>query len=168
MAKKSSKPAPRGRKCKYDEYVKPRLGWINEQIRNGIAEKAIAGALGITEVTLNNYKKKYPELAEALKANKGADVLQKLINSGINAACGQWIEEETIIIQLDEEGNPIKRQKQITKKYIPPNPALNQYYTKNFGKEEGFTGDPLALELKKLKLDFEKAVQSAKDWTDYK
>lgn len=166
MAEKSKKTA-RGRKCKYDEFVKPRLGWINEQVRNGIAEKAIAQALGITEQTLNNYKNKYPELAKALKEGKGADVLQRLINSGIDAACGQWITEETIIVQLDDNGNPSKRQKTTTKKYIPPNPALNQYYTKHFGQEQGFTGDPLALEFKKAKLEFEKAVQSTKDWTDY-
>lgn len=167
MAAKSKKPTARGRKCLYDDNVKPRLSWINEQVRNGITEKAIAQALNITEQTLNNYKKKYPELAEALSKNKGADVLQKLVNSGIEAACGRFVEEETTIIQIDENGNPIKRQKQITKRYIPPNPALNQYYTKFYGKEEGFTGDPLALEFKKAKLEFDKAVQSEKDWKEY-
>lgn len=163
----TEKPRARGRKSKYDQVVKPRLAWINEQIRNGITEKAIAETLGITEQTLNNYKNKYPELVEALNNGKGADVLQKLINSGIEAACGQWITEETTVIQLDENGEPSKRQKTITKKYIPPNPSLNQYYTKFYGKEEGFTGDPLALEFKKAKLDFDKAVQSTKDWKDY-
>lgn len=167
MAKKSKKATGGGRKSKYDEYVRPRLEWINEQIKNGIPEKEIAQALHITEQTLNNYKKRYPELAEALKANKGENVLQNLVNSGIEAACGKWIEEEEIIIQLDENGNPSKRQKIIRKRYLPPNPSLNQYYTKHFGKEEGFTGDPLALEFKKAKLEFEKAVQSNKDWADY-
>lgn len=166
-SKNTKKTSARGRKCLYDELVKPRLEWINEQVRNGIAEKAIAAELGITEVTLNNYKKKYPEFAEALKKGKGADVLQRLINSGIESACGQWVTEETIVVQLDENGNPSKRQKTTVKKYIPPNPALNQYYTKHFGQEEGFTGDPLALEFKKAKLEFEKAVQSEKDWKDY-
>ena len=71
----------RGRKCKYELQVKPRLAWINEQIRNGVTEKAIATALKITEQTLNNYKAKYPELVEALNTNKGADVLQRLKNS---------------------------------------------------------------------------------------
>lgn len=163
MAEKSKK----GRKSLYPQLVKPRLAWINEQIRNGVTEKAIAEALGITEQTLANYKNRFPELAKALTEGKGADVLQKLINSGVEAACGQWVEEETTIIVLDENGEPSKRQKTITKKYIPPNPSLNQYYTKFYGKEEGFTGDPLALEFKKAKLDFDKAVQSAKDWTDY-
>lgn len=157
----------RGRKCLYDELVKPRLAWINEQVRNGIREKAIADELGITEVTLNNYKNKYPELKEALSRNKGADVLQRLINSGIESACGQWVEEETITVLLDKDGKPSKRQKVTTKKYIPPNPALNQYYTKHFGQEEGFTGDPLALEFKKAKLEFDKAVQGEKDWKTY-
>ena len=166
MAGKSNKK--RGRKCLYDEHVKPRLEWINEQVRNGISEKAISKALNITEQTLNNYKNKYPELAEALSKGKGADVLQRLINSGIESACGQWVTEETIVVQLDENGNPSKRQKTTTKKYIPPNPALNQYYTKHFGQEEGFTGDPLALEFKKAKLAFDKEVQSEKDWKDYK
>lgn len=163
MAEKSTK----GRKSKYERLVKPRLAWINEQIRNGVTEKALADALGITEQTLNNYKHRYPEFVTALTEGKGADVLQRLINSGVEAACGQWIEEETIIIQLDEDGEPSKRQKTITKKFIPPNPSLNQYYTKHFGKNEGFTGDPLALEFKKAKLDFDKAVQSTKDWTNY-
>ena len=163
MAEKTKK----GRKCLYPQLVKPRLAWINEQIRNGVTEKAIADTLGITEQTLANYKHKYPELAEALTKDKGKDVLQRLINSGIEAACGKWVEEETIVIQLDEDGEPSKRQKTITKKYIPPNPSLNQYYTKHYGKEEGFTGDPLALEFKKAKLDFDKAVQSTKDWKDY-
>ena len=166
MAEKS-KDTTRGRKCLYDECVKPRLEWINEQVKDGITEKAIAQALGITEQTLNNYKKKYPEFAEALSKNKGAAVLQKLVNSGIKAACGQWVEEETTIIQLDCAGKPIKRQKQIVKKFIPPNPSLNQYYTKHFGQSEGFTGDPLALEFKKMKLEFDKAVQSEKDWKEY-
>jgi len=161
------KKSNRGRKSKYEDLVKPRLSWINEQIRNGVTEKAVAEALGITEQTLTNYKHKYPELVAALNDGKGADVLQKLINSGIEAACGKWIEEETTVIQLDENGKPSKRQKTITKRYLPPNPALNQYYTKFYGKEEGFTGDPLALEFKKAKLDFDKAVQSEKDWHDY-
>ena len=163
MATKSTK----GRKSKYERLVKPRLAWINEQIRNGVTEKALAEALEITEQTLNNYKHRYPEFVKALTEGKGADVLQRLKNSGIEAACGQWVEEETTIIILDENGAPAKRQKTITKKYIPPNATLNQFYTKHFGKEEGFTADPLALEFKKAKLDFDKAVQGTKDWKDY-
>lgn len=164
---KTSKSTARGRKCKYDEKVKPHLSWISEQAQNGISEKAIAAELGITEQTLNNYKSKFPDLAAALRTGKGAGTLQRLINSGIEAACGQWVTEETIVVQLDENGNPSKRQKTSVKRYIPPNPALNQYYTKHFGQSEGFTGDPLALEFKKAKLDFDKAVQSEKDWKDY-
>lgn len=165
MAEKSKK----GRKCLYDELVKPRLEWIKEQVRNGITEKAIAEELGITEQTLANYKNKFPEFKEVISKDKGADVLKRLVNSGIESACGQWIEEETTTIILDEKtGEPIKRQKIITKKYLPPNASLNQYYTKVYGKDEGFTGDPLALAFKQAKLDFDKAVQSAKDWTDYK
>lgn len=162
-----SEKSPRGRKSKYDSHVKPRLDWIKEQIKNGISEKAIAEALKITEQTFNNYKHRYPEFKEIVTVDKGKDVLKRLVNSGVEAACGQWVEEETITIQLDENGEPSKRQKIITKKYIPPNSSLNQYYTKHFGKDEGFTGDPLALAFKQAKLDFDKAVQSTKDWKEY-
>lgn len=162
-----SEKSPRGRKSKYFTLVQPRLEWISEQIKNGVAEKAIAEAIGITEQTFNNYKHRYPEFLEIVTTDKGKQVLQRLINSGVEAACGQWIEEETITIQLDENGEPSKRQKIITKKYIPPNSSLNQYYTKHFGKDEGFTGDPLALAFKQAKLDFDKAVQSTKDWKEY-
>lgn len=154
----------RGAKNKYELYVKPYLDEINKKVRQGVTEEQIAKALNISVASLNNYRNKYPEFAEALSKNKGKDVLQKLINAGVEAAIGGYKENETVIIVLDDEGQPSKRQKTITKTYYPPNATLNKFYVKNFGKEEGFTEDPLDYEIKKHKQELDEEAERLKNW----
>ena len=157
-----------GAKCKYETCVKPYLKEINKKVRQGVVEEEIAKALDISVATLNNYKKQFPELAEALSKDKGKDVLQRLINAGIKSATGYFEEEEeTIIVLVGDDNEVAKKQKVIRKKWNPPNPTLNMYYTKFYGKDKGFTGDPLKHELEKAKFDFERARASLKDFTDY-
>lgn len=144
-----------GRKSKYETCVKPYIAEINKKVREGITEEAIAKALGISVATLNNYRNQYPEFKEALSKDKGKAVLQKLINAGIESACGYYKESETTTIILDEDGAPSKRQKTIQKTWYPPNPSLNQFYVKNFGKDEGFANDPLDYEIKKAKQELD-------------
>ncbi len=154
----------RGAKSKYEQLIEPYLDKINEMVRKGITEKEIAKAFNITEQTLNNYKNKYPELVEALSKDKGKDALQGIINAGIEAAQGYWREIETTVIILDEDGRPAKRQKTITKQWYPANASLNQFYARNFGKEQGITSDPLDYELKKSKQELDEAIAKAKNW----
>lgn len=156
--------AKAGRKSKYETCIKPYLAEINKKVRQGITEEQIAKSLGICVATLNNYRNKYKEFAEALSKNKGADVLQKLVNCGIESACGYYKENETTVIILDEDGKPAKRQKTITKTWYPPNASLNQFYVKNYGKEEGFVSDPLEFELKKAKAELDEAVIKDKNF----
>lgn len=153
-----------GRKSKYETHVKPKLEWVNEQVRNGVTEEAIADALGISVASLNNYRNKYEEFKKALSDGKGEAVLQQLINAGVEAACGKWVEEERIVVQLDEDGNVLKQQKEITKKYIPANAPLNMYYTKFYGKEKGFTADPAEHDLKVKKYELDKKIEELKNW----
>ena len=153
----------RGAKSKYDSMIKPYLEEINKKIREGITEEGICKALGISVASLNNYKKNHPELIEALSKNKGADVLQDLINDGIKAAKGYFVEEETTTIVFDKDGNP-KKSKVVNKRWIPANATLNIFYVKNFGKQEGFTSDPLDYELKKAKAELDEEMAKAKNW----
>ena len=152
-----------GRKSKYDECIKPHLEEINKKIREGITESEIAKTLGISVATLNNYKKDYPELVEALSKNKGSDVLQDLINAGIKAAKGYYVEEETTTIVFYKDGNP-KKSKVVNKRWIPANATLNLFYVTNFGKEQGFVRDPLDYELKKAKQELDEAMAKEKNW----
>ena len=157
-----------GAKCKYETCVKPYLKEIKKKVRQGVVEEEIAKALGISVATLNNYKNQFPEFKEALSKDKGKDVLQQLINAGIKGATGYFEEEEeTVIILVGDDNEVAKKQKTIRKKWNPPNPTLNIYYTKQYGKDKGFTNDPLKHELDKAKFDFERARASFKDYQDY-
>ena len=153
-----------GRKNKYDTNVKPYLEDINKKIRQGITESEIAKALGISVATLNNYKLKHQELREALSRNKGADVLQELVNEGIKAAKGYWVTEETTTYGRDEEGNVVVKGVVKSKKWIPANPVLHKFYALNFGKAEGLVNDPLEYDLRKAKAEFEEEQAKLKNW----
>lgn len=156
--------AKRGARSKYETCVKPYLAEINQQVRKGITEEAIAKSLGISVASLNNYRNQYPEFAEALSKNKGADELQALINAGIEAAKGCYIENEQSIYTVDEDGNPVLEKVIKNKVWQPPNPALNKFYVQNFGREQGFSNDPLQYELKKQKQEFDEKLEKAKNW----
>ena len=156
--------AKRGAKSKYETLVKPHLKEINEKVRQGVTEAAIAKALGISVASLNNYRNKYPEFAEALSKDKGADVLQDLLNAGIEAAKGSYKENEQTIYTMDEDGNPVIEKVIVNKIWQPPNPSLNKFYVQNFGKAQGFSNDPLQHELKKQKQEFDQKLEEKKNW----
>lgn len=152
-----------GRKSKYEQCVKPYLDDIADKIKHGVTEEEIAKSLGISVASLNNYKQQHPELKEALSKDKGAKVLKDLKNAGIQAAIGYYKENETTTIIIDKDGQP-KKTKVITKTWYPPNPTLNIFYVKNYGKEEGFVSDPLEYELKKAKQELEEEIAKSKNW----
>lgn len=159
--------AKAGAKSKYETCVKPHLKEINDSVRKGIVEAEIAKSLGVSVASLNNYKQKYPELREALNKNKGADVLQELVNAGLEAAKGYFKENETTEIVLDKNGQPSKKKKTITKTWYPPNPVLHKFYVLNFGKDQGLVNDPLEYELRKARQEFDQAESKEKNWDLY-
>ena len=156
--------AKRGAKSKYETLVKPYLTEINDKVRQGITEAEIAKALGISVASLHNYRNAHKEFADALSKDRGADVLQGLINAGIEAAKGCYIENEQSVYTVDEDGNPVLEKVIKNKVWQPPNPALNKFYVQNFGREQGFSNDPLQYELKKQKQAFDEKLEKAKNW----
>lgn len=152
MAKK------RGAKSKYEVLVKPYLDKINKKVREGVTEEAIAKALGISVASLNNYRNKYPEFAEALSKDKGADALDELINAGLEAAKGGYKENEQTVYKIDENGEPQIVQVTKSKVWQQPNPTLHKFYVLNYGKERGLVNDPLEYELKKKKQEFDEKL----------
>lgn len=148
-----------GRNSKYDLCIRPYLAEISKKVRQGIIEEDIAKSLGISVATLNNYKLKYPELKEALSKDKGKEVLDKLVNNGIQAAMGYYKDETTIV---EKNGEKIITS---TRRWFPPNATLNIFYVKNFGKEEGYASDPLELSMKKAKQELDELIIKEKNWT---
>lgn len=55
------------RPSKYETYVAPRLEEVADWVRNGATDRQMAELLGISESTLNEYKKEFPEFSECLK-----------------------------------------------------------------------------------------------------
>ena len=155
--------AKRGAKSKYEQLVKPYLKEINEKVRQGVTEEQIAISLGISVASLNNYRNQYPEFKEALSKDKGADVLNSLINAGIEAAIGGYKENTTTTYVMDYEGKPVIKSVVVTKVWQQPNPALHKFYTLNYGKDKGLVNDPLEFELKKKKQEFDEQLEKLKN-----
>ena len=159
--------AKRGARSKYENLVKPKLKEVNDAVKRGVTEEQIAKSLGISVASLNNYRNQHKEFAEALSKDKGADVLNELINAGIEAAKGQTKINKQTIYERDENGD-LKAVRVVENEvYIPPNASLNQFYVKNFGKDKGFSTDPLDYELKKAKAEVEEKLLKAKNWDSF-
>ena len=154
----------RGAKSKYETLVKPYLAEINEKVRQGVTEEEIAKALHISVASLNNYRNKYPEFKRALSKNKGKDELEALVNAGVEAAKGCYKTNTQTIYTVDEDGNPVIEKVIENKVWQPPNPALNKFYVQNFGRDQGYSNDPLQYELKKQKQEFDEKLEKLKNW----
>ena len=156
--------AKRGARPKYEACVKPYLAEINEKVRAGVTEAEIAKSLGISVASLNNYRNAHPEFAEALSKDKGADALNALISAGIEAAKGSIKKNSQYIYGVDENGDPVLEKVIVNEVWQPPNAALNKFYVQNFGREQGFSSDPLQYALKKQKQEFEEKLERARNW----
>jgi hypothetical protein len=109
------KKSKRGRKSKYKDYVKPYLEKITQWRRDGLDEKQIYANLKVSADSWIGYKKKYPELLEALKKGEfGAN--EQVENALFRLATG-YIYEEEKVTKGGKEGDKVE----ITKKHQPPN-----------------------------------------------
>ena len=151
-------------KCRYFDCVQPYLDTIRKKVREGVTEVEIAKSLGISKATMENYKKQFPEFAEALSKDKGVDVLQRLINAGIESACGCYKENEQTFYKIDENGEPVIEKVIVFKQWQPANQSLNKFYVQNFGKEQGFSNNPLEFDLQKKKQEFMEKLERQKNW----
>lgn len=151
-------------KCRYFDCVQPYLDTIRKKVREGVTEVEIAKSLGISKATLENYKNQFPELKEALSKNKGADVLEKLINAGIESACGCYKTNTVTKFKADENGNPVLVSIEEYENWQQPNAVLNKFYVQNFGREQGFSNNPLEFELQKQKQEFMEKLERQKNW----
>lgn len=106
---------------KYRTYVQPKLDYITQMAREGLIDKDIAHNLGVSESTFCGYKKKYPELNEAL--TEGKEVADARVESALyRRAIGYEYDEITY-----EDGIEIKR----VTKHIAPDTTAGIFWLKN-------------------------------------
>ena len=166
MKKKKSNA---GRKSKYETYVKPFLHEI-PLWRKSMNEEQIAERLGVGHTAFSEYKKKYPELADALKSgrqNLGSKAISNLIKraDGYDYTETKEIYERQYDIDgelvLDEDGNPkmVLVRKEIQRKHQPGDVGANIILGKNY--VEGFSNDPAKDKREQERLDMEKEKHEA-------
>jgi transposase-like protein len=113
-------------KGKYHEWLEPDgLLRLEAWARDGLTDKQIAHNIGVTEQTLNVWKKKYPSFSESLK--RGKEIIDiEVENALLKRATG-------FIVILNKakvlnDGQVIKYEEE---QYYPPDPLSIFYWLKN-------------------------------------
>jgi transposase-like protein len=123
-------------KGKYHEWLGPDgLLKLEAWARDGLVDEQIAENMGIHPSTLYEWKKKHPEINEALK--KGKEVVDiQVENALLKRAMGYTFEEvikERTPIRY-EDGKPVEWEMQVTKKVlkeVQPDVTAQIFWLKN-------------------------------------
>lgn len=130
-------------KGKYQEWLEPeKLILIEGWARDGLTDKQIAHNIGISEQTLNVWKKSYPSFSESLK--RGKEVVDRLVeNALLKKATGEvrTIRKPIKVKEvLYEDGKRISEKERIEyadeEIYIPPDTTAQIFWLKNRKPEE--------------------------------
>lgn len=71
--------AQRGRKCKYEELIEPKLDEIAARIESGDTKKQVAKDMHISPSIWKEYKKKFPVFLAAIKKAHKRETRQSLM-----------------------------------------------------------------------------------------
>lgn len=130
-------------KGKYQEWLTPEgLLRIEGWARDGLIDEQIAHNMGINPATLYDWKKKYPEISEALK--KGKEVVDRMVENALfeRALGGVHEVRKTFKVKesyYDENGKKCEREvlKQgVDEVYIPGDTLAQIFYLKNRKPEQ--------------------------------
>lgn len=155
---------------KYQKWLTPEgLTLLEGWARDGFTDKQIADRLKITSSTLYDWKKKYPEISEAIK--KGKEIIDYEVESALQKKCtGYYVPEESVVkckrVYWDENGRRCEEEKVevvIIQRYIPPdttaqlawlNNRRSDRWRRNAGKER----------LDEKKFEHEKDIDGKRYW----
>lgn len=162
--------AKRGRKSVYETKIKSKFSDIAEWVRKGATERSIAKRLGVSVSTFEKYKSEFSEFSDLLKENRMAAV-DDIENSMYQSACGMkrivQKSQKTKHVEY-ENGRKVREWEEMTpyteEVFVPPNPTAAIYLLKHWGKERGYTNDPLTLDLKKEELELKKEIAENNNW----
>jgi hypothetical protein len=94
--------------------------------RQGLNGVQVAQKLGISFQTLNEWRKKFPELAEALKTSR-EEADSAIENALYKRAMGYDYEETEVTVSADGKSRRVKR----VKKHMPPSVAAQVVWLAN-------------------------------------
>lgn len=146
------------------------LDKIEELSKRGATKESIANAFGISRTTLYKWENEEPYIKLALELGRDQsvnDLENAMFESAIGgkqtlkkyAKCkhveykdGKRISEKEVMVPYEEEV------------YFPPNTTAGIYLLKHWGKERGYTNDPLSLDIKKQELELKKEIAENNNW----
>lgn len=118
-------------KGKYSEWItEDGIAVLRDLARSGKTDEKIADEIGIATGTLYDWKKKYPEISEALKKGKrvcDAKVVDALFECGVG-----YYKDEDVLVQNIDGSKTIKK----VRKWYPPNVTALIFWLKNRRPEE--------------------------------
>lgn len=162
--------AKRGRKNAYETKIKPRFSEIAEWAKKGVPERSMAKMLGVSVSTFEKHKSEFSEFSDLLKKNRMAAV-DDIENSMYKSACGikMVVQKSQKARRVEyENGKKVREWEEMTpyteEVFVPPNPTAAIYLLKHWGKERGYTNDPLTLDLKKEELELKKEIAKNNNW----
>ena len=120
MAGKSEKKTPKKKNGRPSKFSKIDLKQVERLGGLGMIDMEIAYILGVSEKTLNTYKKKHSKFLQSLKKGKAAADI-KVLESLYDRATGHHIEESVMI-----DGK-----KETIKKYFPADTTAMIFWIKN-------------------------------------
>ena len=100
---KSRRSPGRTARGKYESHVLPRLEFVKSAARMGNSEEEIAKQLGVSYSTFREYKKKHPELQNALREGAG-DANGAVVNALHRRALG-YTSHGAKGVQAEEAGH---------------------------------------------------------------
>ena len=112
--------------AKYEKWLEQEgLLLIEGWARDGLTDEQIAGNMGVSRSTLNEWKKKYPDIQDSLK--KGKEIVDRQVeNALLKRALGYEYEE---IKEKYEFGELSERT--VTKKQVVPDTTAQIFWLKN-------------------------------------
>lgn len=162
----------RGRKNVYSSKIKCRFDEIAEWVKNGATERSIAEMLGVSYSTFNKYKAEKDEFSELLKKSREVTV-DKIESAMFDSAVGftKKVKKHMKCKRVEYENGKRVREEEVMvpyeeETYFPPNTTAAIYLLKHWGKDRGYTNDPVSIDLKKRELALKEKVADANNWLE--
>lgn len=150
--------ARQGRKSKYESSVKARFDDIKRWCESGATDKEIIEMLGISTSTFYDYLSKHGEFSELLKSSRKVPVREIKAALYRRATGFQYVDVQ----EIEEDGAIIRRIRNV--KTALPDPASAMILLKHWAKDEGWTNDPQALEIRKQELELKQRQIEEGTW----
>lgn len=150
------------RPSEYDIRVKPHIDKVRAWKRNGATDDQICEQLGISKSTFCLYKKKYSEFSDALKKSK-AEFVHDLKGELARLAFKHELTTKKVYTTTGDDGKE-KKHIEITTKEVDGDIAAIQILLKNLDKENGWSDNPLQLDLRQQELELKKLLAEANNF----